>query len=250
MELHLKEFGFTEGEEKTYLALLKVGPSSSGQIAKESGVSRSKSYETLEKLIRKGLVSHFKKNNISYFQAAPPELIKDYLDKKTQIIDIQKENFEKILPQFKKIIEEASFKKEAEVFEGSEGIKTVREMFLKEMKPKETIYYFGNSASGHENMLGYWDDFNKRRIKKKVWSWIIYNADAKKYGKRRKKLKYTKVKYLPNKGNTHAWIEIYRDSVAIVLKYETPMAIVINNKLVAESFRTYFDILWSVSKDK
>src|SRR3989344_9630689 len=103
-----------------------------------------------------------------------------------------------------------------------EGIKSVREMFLKNMKPGEIIYYFGNSDSGHKNMLGYWDDFNRRRIKKKIWSWTIYNQDAKLYGERRKKLPYTKVKYLPEAGPTHAWVEMYGDSVAIAIKHATP----------------------------
>ncbi len=58
------------------------------------------------------------------------------------------------------------------------------------------------------------------------------------------------MRYLPKKGATHAWVEIYGDTIAIALKHETPMSIVINNKYVAESFKTYFDVLWSAAKDK
>lgn len=248
-KINLKELGFTEGEEKVYIALLKLGSSSSGPIAKESGVSRSKLYEILEKLARKGVVSHFKRNNISYFAAAHPKRILDYIDEKEKQILQQKYSFQKILPYFENFIGQKELKKEAEVFEGTEGIKNVRETFLKNMKPGEIIYYFGNPTSGHENMLGYWDDFNKRRIKKKIWSWTIYNQDAKIYGERRKKLQFTKVRYLPKIGSTHAWVEIYGDSVAIAMKYQTPMSIVINNKFVAESFKTYFNILWGISLD-
>ncbi len=244
---YLKTLGFTNGEEKVYLALLKLSSSSSGPIAKESGVSRSKLYEILEKLARKGLVSHFKKNNVSYFNAAPPRRILEYIKEKEVQIKKQEESFTKILPYFESFIGKKKIEKEAQVFEGMEGIKNVREIFLKKMKPGETIYYFGNPASGHKNMLGYWDDFNKRRTERKIWSWTIYNSDAKEYGLRRSKLPYTKVKYLPDKGPTHAWIEIYGDSVAIAMKHETPMSIVINNKYVAESFKTYFKILWDAS---
>jgi hypothetical protein len=131
-----------------------------------------------------------------------------------------------------------------------EGIKSVRENALRSMNPKEEMLYFGNSVSGYEHILGYWDDWNKRRIKKKINARIIYNIDAKEYGDRRKKQKYTKVRYLPDKGNTYAWIEIYKNTIAIVMKYQTPMSIVICNKLVAESFKTYFKILWDISKSK
>jgi len=245
----LKSIGFTNGEDKVYLALLKLGSTSSGQIAKEAGVSRSKLYEILEKLARKGIVSHYKKNNVSYFQAAPPKRILDFLDKKQQELAQQKNQLEKSLPYFESLLGQKELAKEAEVYEGMEGIKNVREIMLKTMPSGSTIYYFGNPASGHEHALGYWDDWNKRRAKKKIRAQIIYNQDAKQFGERRKKMPYTQVKYLPKAGPTHAWIEIYGDVVAIAMKHQTPMSIVIKNKLVAESFKTYFDVLWSVSKE-
>lgn len=247
---YLQELGFTEGEEKVYLALLKLGSSSSGAIAKEAGVSRSKLYEILEKLTRKGVVSHFKKNNVSCFTAAPPKRIIDFIEQKKEQLEQQKVTFQKVLPYFENLIGQKEIEKEAQVFEGMEGIKSVREVYLKSMKTGDVIYYFGNPTSGHKNILGYWDEFNQRRIKRKIWSWTIYNQDAKTYGERRKKLPYTKVKYLPKAGPTHAWVEIYGDSVAIAIKHVTPMSIVINNKYVAESFKTYFKILWDVSLNK
>jgi sugar-specific transcriptional regulator TrmB len=247
---YLRELGFTEGEEKVYIALLKLGSSSTGAIAKEAGVSRSKLYEILEKLTRKGVVSHYKRNNVSYFQAAHPKRILDFIEQREKALSQQKEAFEKTLPYFEEFIGQKELAKEAEVYEGMEGIRNVRELMLKSMKPGSIMYYFGNPASGHQQVLGYWDDWNRRRVKKKIWAHIIYNQDAKEFGKRREKMYYTKVKYLPKPGPSHAWIEIYGDTVAITMKYKTPMAIVINNKYVAESFLTYFRILWDVSSEK
>ena len=54
----LEEIGLTAGERKTYLALLKLGLSSTGPIAKLAQVSRSKLYSILDKLEKKGLASH------------------------------------------------------------------------------------------------------------------------------------------------------------------------------------------------
>jgi sugar-specific transcriptional regulator TrmB len=247
-ERHLQELGFTGGEEKVYIALLKLGSSTTGPIAKEAGVSRSKLYEILERLVKKGIVSHYKQNNVSYFKAAPPERIIEFLGNKEAEIEKQKKAFQESIPYFEGFIGKKELKREAEVFEGAEGIKNIRELALSKMKKGDSMLYFGNSASGHVHMLGYWDDWNKRRIKKKITAKIIYNQDATEFGERRKKQAYTEVKYLPQKGSTDAWIEIYGDTIAIVMKKETPMSIVLNNKLVAESFRTYFNILWNVSK--
>ena len=49
----LEDIGLTKGEIKAYLALLKLGQSSTGPIAKEANVSRSKLYVILDKLSKK-----------------------------------------------------------------------------------------------------------------------------------------------------------------------------------------------------
>ena len=61
----LKSIGLTEGEIKIYLALLELGSSSIGQIIKRSGISGSKTYEVLDRLSQKGLISAILKNNVS-----------------------------------------------------------------------------------------------------------------------------------------------------------------------------------------
>lgn len=50
------DIGFTEYEAKTYIALLRLGPATGYQIAKESGVPRSMVYEILNKLVARGAV--------------------------------------------------------------------------------------------------------------------------------------------------------------------------------------------------
>ena len=52
----LVEIGFTEYEARAYVALLRLGPASGYQVAKESGVPRSTIYEILAKLVMRGAV--------------------------------------------------------------------------------------------------------------------------------------------------------------------------------------------------
>jgi sugar-specific transcriptional regulator TrmB len=249
-EQYLRDLGFTEGEEKVYLALLKLGSSTSGPIAKEAGVSRSKLYEILERLAKKGVVGHYKKNNVSYFRAAPPRRILDHLKQRQENLRLKQDAFAKKLPLFEELIGQKEIAREAEVFEGMEGIKNIREEALGRMESGDVMYYIGPPSSGYKNVTAYWDDWNRRRIKKKITAKIIFNQDAEYFGKRRAKQAYTDVKYLNKTGNSHAWIEIYGDIIAIAMKEKTPMSIVIRNPLVAQSFKTYFDCLWVVALDK
>jgi sugar-specific transcriptional regulator TrmB len=250
MEGRLREIGFTPGEEKVYLALLALGSSTSGSIAKHSGVSRSKLYEIMERLSKKGLVSHVKRNKILYFSAAHPRIILDHIRKKEETLRYQRLSFEKNLPLFENLMDEKKSNDEVEFFEGNEGIKNVCEAFLRKSKPGDSFYEFGNSSSGYTDMLGYWDDFSKRRARKKVHALQIFNLDAKPFGERRKELSCTQIKYLPKAGPTHSRVVICgNSSVSITTRHKTPMTIVINNKLVAESFKTYFDVLWDASTE-
>ncbi len=57
----LREFGLTEYEARVYLSLLSNGPMKVSEIAKETGVPRTKVYEAIKGLKRKGLLETFGK---------------------------------------------------------------------------------------------------------------------------------------------------------------------------------------------
>jgi sugar-specific transcriptional regulator TrmB len=59
----LEKFGLTEGESRVYLALLKIGKSTIGDIIKEAQVSNSKVYDILDRLNKKGLIGVVTENN-------------------------------------------------------------------------------------------------------------------------------------------------------------------------------------------
>ncbi len=53
----LTNLGLTQGEAKVYLAMIQNGPSRAGKIVEISGVSQSKVYNVLDRLILKGLAN-------------------------------------------------------------------------------------------------------------------------------------------------------------------------------------------------
>ena len=56
MQKELEEFGLSKNEAKIYLYLLKHGEKSTGPIIRETGISNSRVYGSLNSLIEKGLV--------------------------------------------------------------------------------------------------------------------------------------------------------------------------------------------------
>ena len=71
----MQEIGFTEYEAKAYLALLDESPLSGYKVAQGSGVPRSKIYEVLGGLVRRGAVLVNHAEPVQYAPLSPKELI-------------------------------------------------------------------------------------------------------------------------------------------------------------------------------
>ena len=93
----LTNLGLTHGEAKVYLAMIQFGPSRIGKIVDISGVSQSKIYNVLDRLILKGLASYNIQENIKHFQALEPSRLHEYIQKKEDEIKRQKEGITQLV---------------------------------------------------------------------------------------------------------------------------------------------------------
>ena len=75
----LRKVGLTEGEIRVYESVVKLGKSSTGKIMENCGISSSKVYLILERLIQKGFVTFTIENNVKKFHAANPINIIEYI---------------------------------------------------------------------------------------------------------------------------------------------------------------------------
>ena len=92
----LRELGFSEREIKIYLALLSLGQTTVGPIAAKTRMQHSKVYQTLEKLIDKGLVSFVIKSKTRHFEAQDPKHILGFIKEKER-------RFAEILPDLQQM---------------------------------------------------------------------------------------------------------------------------------------------------
>lgn len=247
----LSRIGLTPGEIKVYLALLHLGTTTAGPIAKEARVARSKLYDILDRLAKKGVASHVVKNGTRLFSAADPERFTDFLRKKEEDLHAQQAAIRSIMPQLQQEYDLQQVKQEAQVFEGLEGLKNAREYQLKRMKRGDAIRFFGVPGSAYHHMEAYYEDWNSRRIAKGINSYTLFTDEARNhpYVKEKSKHKLTHIRFLPAGVLTHAWTEIYGDCVVIAINHKKPFSIVINNKYVAESYEQYFRLLWQAGNE-
>ena len=67
----LESLELTKNEIKIYLEVLNLGKTKANKIAETTLLHTSKIYESLQRLIEKGLVSYVIENKIKYFQTTP-----------------------------------------------------------------------------------------------------------------------------------------------------------------------------------
>ncbi|MEI6731630.1 MAG: helix-turn-helix domain-containing protein [archaeon] len=242
--LGLEEIGLTIGESKVYISLLKIGSSTIGRIIKESQVSNSKIYDILDRLNKKGLVGTSSINNVKYFEAKNPNILKDIISKKENSINKVKSE----LPRLNEMYKYAEPIQEAEILQGLNGIKTFTEMILSKLEKGDTFYIMGAPQEATESLGAYFQEWHERRAKKGVKCKILFNEDSKERAKIRDKTPLTEVRILPDHVKTPALIDIGKDYVTTLLFGERPLCIIIKNKKVYESYVSYFNLLWKASK--
>ncbi|MEM2974196.1 MAG: helix-turn-helix domain-containing protein [Candidatus Micrarchaeia archaeon] len=241
-----RELGLTEGETKVYNALLLLGLSTVGPLAKEADVSLSKIYEILEGLIRKGFASYTIKNRTRYYKATDPDSILLMLKEKEEKLRGLTKSFEAEIPKFKEMAgaREPIF---AEIFEGFRGIKSFYEEIIETLQPGEEIFFLGIPKTVAEEYEGYFMDWNLRRSRKGIKIKALFEAGAKEAAKKRLKFKHTDIRILPRGVSTPAWIIVFHDTAAIAHIGKNAVCFAIRDKEIAESYRNNFKMLWEGS---
>lgn len=243
-----EKIGLTGSEIKVYLALLELGSSKKGPLVKQAGINPSKIYDIMNKLIEKGLASSIIKNKVTYFKAAPPTRIKEYLEEKKQEINSYGKEFDEILPQLElkqKLKEE---KADAEIFYGWKGLETAYRDMINTLRKGETDYVFGASQGYEpEKTSRFYSKFQTIAKEKGIKIKAIFNENAREYYQKLKAPKdHVEAKYL--KTTTPSEINIYNGKVIIVSLIEKPLVIMIKSEEIAHSFKQWFNIMWQVAE--
>ncbi|MEK6928246.1 MAG: helix-turn-helix domain-containing protein [Nanoarchaeota archaeon] len=243
----LERLGLSPGEAKIYLALLQIGVSSVGPIISKSGVSGSKAYKILDRLIEKGLVSSIEKENVRQFKAESPEKLQDIVRKKEEEIRVINKELEKNMDFLLEKAKLSESQSNCTVYQGFEGMKSCFDLALKELKKGDKMYVLGITEST-EQIRDYFIHFYKKQEERGFKVEAIFDETGK-YKSSERKNKLASFGFLPKGIVTPATIVIYHDKVIIeVGKAHFILTISIKNKEIADSFKVYFEQLWKMAK--
>ncbi|MBL7052008.1 MAG: hypothetical protein ISS01_02870 [Nanoarchaeota archaeon] len=233
----LEKLNFSINESKVYLTLIRLGPSLAGIIAKEARLDRSSTYNALESLTKRGIVTTIHENKRNIFVPEDPKKIIDYYQEKEEIA-------KKIIP---KLRENFSTKKKSSVklFQGYKGIKTILQDILDSCDSKNPFYVMGSEGYFSQKMPYFAPVFKKRKEMKKIKSKVL----VRKKRENKSNWKFSEYRTTPSEVISEATVNIYGDKIAILIWDDNPKAILIENESVAKTFENYFNFMWKNSKD-
>lgn len=231
----LERLGLTKNEIKTYITLLKIGNSKAGTIAKEAMMDRSSTYNALRSLLEKGIASYVVKGKTKIYSPANPNKIIDYFKEKEEIA-------KRMIPQLEGLFDQSKEKSDVTLFKGYKGVKTIFQEIIRE--GKENLV-FGSEGQFSERMPYYAPQFVKQLEEKNIKVRNIIREDRDE-----KPSDTTTIRTVSKKVKSNVVTNIFGDKVAIIIWSETPEAILIENKTAADSYRSYFEIMWESANQK
>jgi sugar-specific transcriptional regulator TrmB len=234
----LKKIGLSDGEIKVYNALLQIGITSINSIHEKVGIDRRNIYDILNKLIERGLVSYVEENRRKVFKISNPDKILSYIEEKKSSLDEVKSEVEKIMPDMKTIFTSKKQELFAEIFKGAEGMKAVWD----DMLNYDAIFWIGSGLYVPQRFPAYWNDWDQRRIKRKVQSYHLFRFEKRKEVD--KKL-FPTGKFLPPEFSGNPTVTVaYGNKVAQMLLGEEISVFVIESSELAENYKKYHKFLW------
>lgn len=246
-----RKFGLTDNEREIYIFLLAYGPSVASMIGKRLNIKRVTVYAALEGLNKKGLILSYQKNNVTYFEPAPPETIVNICEEQmTEMHNLQKES-QKMLSILKNL-ESTQHKPLLEVkgkisyYQGIDGVKRLIDETLNENSKEQLC--FGLNTYHIQHPSDVWKQYTKKRISigMKVRSIQPDSKEAQEYKKRDKEeLRITRLVPADQFPSGGCELNIIGDMIALfTIEGNEPAGMKMYNKNMARVLRSLFELAW------
>ena len=233
IERVLENLGFSHNEIKVYLTLNDHGSTKAGKVAKLAKIDRSSCYNSLKRLIEKGLVSYVLIGKIKWFQAAGPKRLLDFVKE-------QEKEVQEILPELHQRHKASKIEGQVRLFKGIKGVKSI---FLDIIRTGKDNFVFGSEGQFSKRMPEFALQFDRLKKERKIKTKLILRE-----GRKELDSKTSTYKYIPTVDQSPTVTNIYSDKIALIIWTDEPEGIIIENASAAKAYKSYFDFMWKHAK--
>ncbi len=245
----LLDFGLTDKEITVYTTLLKTGPNTIMNLARETGIKRSTTHNTVEELIKKGLVSQTNYGERRMVIAEDPDKLKFLMEQKKWDINKLEKNLPEIISTITAALPNSNSDDNKMEVKYYTGIKGVQYIYSEAAKSKELRSYVNISRifeTFPENPQLFPDNVTKGL---QMWEFIEDSPISREYVSKLNSANY-RYKFFPKKMNMDVFdYMIFDNKVAIITSdhMNHVTGILIQNKNVYENAKFVFEMTWELA---
>ena len=242
----LNQLNFSEKETNVYLALLELGSAKAKEISKKTDLNRTTIYDICDILLKKGIISQYKKGSATYFNALEPKHLLTYLDREKEerikALEKQKQKVSEMLPQLISLQNIYTSKPKVQFFEGEKGM---REAYEDTLTSKETILAYANVETMHQGLPNFFPEYYKRRAENGIFIRAIVPRNKLSIERATHNQKEMRdIRFLPEEETTFSpEVNIYGNKM-LIASWKEKMAILIESKELVDLQKLTFELLW------
>ncbi|MCB0325423.1 MAG: TrmB family transcriptional regulator [Bdellovibrionales bacterium] len=242
----LQQLGLSKNEARIYETLLQEGESSVGAIAAKSKVHRRNVYDSIKRLLEKGLVFEVLQRNENVYRPVDPQKLLELVEEKALLL-------RRAMPELERIYREVPRVEEVYIYRGVEGWKN----YLRDIiRVGEDFYSIGAKGAWMDPrvMTGF-PEFIKETKRQKIRSYHIFDWEV--FEQKHPILNYVgkDFKFFPRGYTAPAAVDTFGDRVNILSNIklggfdEDFSFTVIVNAGIADAFRTWFRFMYDFCPD-
>jgi sugar-specific transcriptional regulator TrmB len=236
-----EQFGLSKNEALIYEKLLIEGESSVGTIAQKSKVHRRNVYDSLKRLIEKGVVFEILSPRENLYQAVNPQKFREFIREKEDMLD-------RVMPSLQTLYKEVPHKEEVYVYRGPEGWKNYMRDIL---RAGEDAYFIGAKGMWlDERVKHFFPQFKQEFEQRKLKFYHLFDHEIRDQCPEIISQVGKDYKFLPPNYSTNCAVDVFGDHVNILSNgkiggFDEDFSFtVIVNPQIAEAFRTWFKFMW------
>lgn len=250
----LQKMGFSKKEAAVFLTLLENGEMSASQIAKVTKLVRTTVYDILKNLMKEEfVVVASNQGKIQTFTSGDPEKLISYVDNQAKemaeqkrLIEEKQTQLKELIPQLKAMSDEVIGKPKTSFYDGAKGLVEALNLCLMNKKP---VAIYGSLDQWIRWMPDHFEWYVSEAEKRKV---DIRRIDQKTIGKLRgddqEKDNHWPVRFLPVGFTLPGFTIIFGDKI-MQASFQRPMATIIEDKEMAASQKTVFELFWQFLRE-
>jgi len=247
----LKKIGFSEKEAKVYTQLIHLGPQPVSIISNRAEINRTTTYDIIDSLTKKGLVSSTKKGSTTYFKALDPKELLNYLEREkvehVKKLEKSQKEIKEILPALISLENPESTKPKVTFFEGEKGM---RQAYEDTLTSSEDILAYANVEDMHKGLPNFFPEYYHRRgTEKNIHIKAIFPDNEGSIARHKKDKKENRESILVPKEeyDFSPEVNIYDDKV-LIASWREKMAILIKSKEIADFHKQMYKLCWKAAK--